>query len=109
LRDTANYLDSLPATSYVYLYCDRWVIDYDVIRLLAPDVKGENRAPKWGGSGTYEIDGKKGQPVFVLIGPYTDSISSIENLYPHGHVVIGPNVESPVNGPAFVAYVVDQP
>jgi hypothetical protein len=109
LRETANYLDSLPADSYVYLYCDRWVIEYDVIRLLAPDVKGENRSPKWGGSGAYEVDWNKGRPIFVLIGPYADNISSIQSLYPHGHVITGRYIDSPIDGPAYVAYVVDQP
>jgi hypothetical protein len=105
LRQTAEFIKELPAGTYIYFYCDRWVLEYDVVRLIAPDAKGENRAPKWGGSGTFEIDHLNGTPVFLLMGNYTSELSAVQAMYPGGSVITGQLLGPPLNGPAFVAYI----
>ena len=105
LRLTAEYLDTLPPDTYIYFYCDRWILQYDVVRLLAPDVRGENRLPKWGGDDSYSIDRSKGRPVFVFMENQVERLDAVRRLYPDGKVVTGPDVAAPVNGPAYVAYV----
>ena len=104
LRETSYFLDSLPDDAYVYFFSERWVLDYDIIALLAPDIVGENRLPKWGGSGGYEIDRSRGTPVFVLMGNDVDRLGEIQRLYPGGEVVQGSILGPPRNGPAYVAY-----
>ena len=97
-------MESLPDDAYIYFFCERWVLEYDVVRLISPDLHGENRATKWAGSGTYEVDPSKGMPVFVLMGGYTEDIDKLEAIYPGGEIVVGQTLAPPVNGPAFVAY-----
>ena len=105
LREAADYMDALPPDAYVYLDTDRWVIDNEVIRLIAPDVRGENRSTVWGGTGTYEVDRAKGAPVFVLLGDSTEKLPELQALYPGGRVVVGETpLPPPLVGPAFVAY-----
>jgi hypothetical protein len=107
LRDTAQYMQALPEDSYVYFYCERWVLEYDVLRLLVPDVRGENRLPKWGGDGTFNVDPTLGRPVFIFMGNQVDEIEHVQRMYPNGEVEVGPTYGAPLNGPAFVAYVLD--
>ena len=107
LRDTAEYMQELPDDSYVYFYCERWVLEYDVLQLLAPDVRGENRLEKWGGDGTFTADRTLGRPVFIFMGNQVNELEQVQGMYPNGEVAVGPTYGAPLNGPAYVAYVLD--
>jgi hypothetical protein len=107
LRDTAEYMQELPDDSYVYFYCERWVLEYDVLQLLAPDVRGENRLEKWGGDGTFTADRTLGRPVFIFMGNQVNELEQVQRMYPNGEVAVGPGYGAPLNGPAYVAYVLD--
>ncbi|CAN5572835.1 hypothetical protein BH09CHL1_BH09CHL1_06330 [soil metagenome] len=109
LRQTADFLATLPPDTYVYCFSLRWVLDYDVISLIAPDVQGENRLPNWGGDGSFDIDWSKGQPVFLFIGAETAMEPEVRARYPGGTEIVGPIQGSPLNGPSYIAYLPDAP
>jgi hypothetical protein len=104
LRLTAEYMQSLLESDYVFLFSDGFALNHEVIRLLSPSVRGENKLPKWGGDGSLVVDFSHGQPVIVLIENQQERLPELERLYPGGQIVTGPMVGSPINGPAYVAY-----
>jgi hypothetical protein len=104
LRELTIYFDSLPPDAYVYFFSERWHLNFETILLLAPDVKGEDRLPQWGGSAGYEVDLANGNPVFVMTGVDTERLAEIQQRYPGGTVVQGSRLGPPRDGPAFVAY-----
>ena len=109
LREAASYIDSLPDDAYLYFYADRWVLEYDVVQLIAPDIVGEDRSPVRGGTGTLEVDRSKGTPVFLLMGAYTAELDRLQAMYPGGEVVVGKTLPLPLNGPSYVAYLLPPP
>lgn len=103
LRRSSDYMASLPVGSYVYLFCDNWGIKYDVVVLIAPDVRGEDRLPKWGGNGSMSVDWSKGQPVFLFVGAEIKQLDAVKRIYPGGRLVVGPALPEPF-GESYVAY-----
>jgi hypothetical protein len=103
-RDMAEYIATLPDDAYVILFCDRWSITYVTGQLIAPDVRGEDRLPNWGGSGGLEFDPSLGSPVFVFMSGHQDQVAQVEGLYPGGDVVVGP-VADYLDAPSFIAYL----
>jgi hypothetical protein len=104
-RDTVEFLATLPQDDYAIFFCERWSIRYEPGRYLAPDVRGEDRLEKWGGTGGLSIDRSLGNPVFVLMNGYQDQLAELQRLYPGGEVVIGP-MAAYLNAPSFVAYII---
>lgn len=103
VRDTAEYLATLPPDAYIVMYDERTVLEFETYRLLAPGLTGENRMPVWGGNGSLEVDRTKGRPVLVFAGGLTDLIAAAEQRYPDGTVVTGRIEGAPYDGPTFVA------
>jgi hypothetical protein len=109
LRRSADYMQTLSPDAYVYLYSQQWGLRYDVLKLIVPDIRGEDRLPVWGGSGGYDVDWTKGQPVFIFIGAQAADLPQVKARYPHGTEVVGPSQGAPLNGPSYVAYIPDKP
>jgi hypothetical protein len=109
LRRSADYMHALPPDAYVYLYSQQWGLHYDVLKLIVPDIRGEDRLPVWGGDGTYGADWSKGKPVFIFIGAEAADLPQVKARYPHGTEITGPTQGAPLNGPSYVAYIPDKP
>jgi hypothetical protein len=88
LTDASFYMDELDEGDYVYFYADRWSINYETRRFLAPDVEGENRSVEFG-EFSLDVDPENGRPVFVLIGDYRELIDEIRERYPDGRITAG--------------------
>jgi 4-amino-4-deoxy-L-arabinose transferase-like glycosyltransferase len=99
--DATHYMRALPEDAYVYFYADRWSIDYEPRRYLAPEVNGEDRSDRFGGGiARFEVDPAHDRPVFVLVGLYRDELERIRARYPGGRVVYGGRSERVT----FIAY-----
>jgi hypothetical protein len=108
LRETMEWIRTLPDGYHLIFFSVRWVSENEVGELLVPEIRliSENRLEKWAGSGTYEIDPRKGMPVFVLIGADNQArLPAIQALYPGGEVIVGPVLPTK-SEPAYVAYFV---
>lgn len=99
LVDAAAFMRTLPPSSRVYFFSDRWSVNYETRRFLAPNVAGEDRSRQFG---RYDlrIDPALGKPVFVFLGPYRTLLPEVSRLYPGGTTVEGQGRKSPT----FVAY-----
>jgi len=102
-RYAAEYVLGLPPGSYILYFNDRALYTYDTGALIDRGIPGEDRLPKWGGTGNYEIDWTKGRPVFLLLGADENRLSDIEQLYPNGTVYEGQPLKY-TRGPSFIAY-----
>jgi hypothetical protein len=98
--DASKFIKNLPDDHYVYFMADRWSIDYEPRRFLAPDARGEDRSDEFGRFGL-DVDPEQGRPVFVLVGQYRLVLEALQDTYPDGEVMTGE-----VDGrPTYVAYV----
>ncbi len=109
-RETMEWVRTVPEGHHFILFINNQPVDHEVGQLLVPEIAdiAENRLEKWGGTGTYEIDRSKGDPVFVLVG--ADNIArlpEIQALYPGGEVITGPTLAHQ-DVPAYVAYFVPE-
>jgi hypothetical protein len=102
--ETAHYLDTLPAGTYVYFFSMRWPFSFETIRYFAPDALGETRGAPYGPN-SIEIEPAKGRPVFVLMDQYQSRLTEIQERYPGGEVVVGPRLIDPDTGPVYIAYL----
>jgi 4-amino-4-deoxy-L-arabinose transferase-like glycosyltransferase len=99
--DATHYMRVLPEDAYVYFYSDRWSIDYEPRRYLAPEVAGEDRSERFGGGvARFDVDPAHERPVFVLVGLYRDELERIRERHPGGRVVYGGDGERVT----FIAY-----
>jgi uncharacterized membrane protein len=97
--DASMYMQQLPGDHYVYFMANRWSIDYEPRRFLAPDVAGEDRSDEFGRFGL-DVDESLGTPVFLLVDDYRPALEALEDTYPGGEVVTGS-----IDGrPTFIAY-----
>ena len=103
IRSASEYLATLPDATYVLYFNPKSPLLYDTTALIAPNVRGEDRIPAWGGSNGYEIDWSKGTPVFILTADQISRLPDIQALYPGGHTITGPILEWQ-DAPAYVAY-----
>lgn len=103
LVETANYLKDLPDDSYIYFASNRWPIDMEIIRFLAPGIHGETRFEPYGEE-TTAIDPTKGTPVWILMGPNLERLDEIQQLYPGGTTVVSNFTSGPQEAPAYIAY-----
>jgi len=107
----ARWIDGLPGGTYVYFYSDRWSIDYETVRFLAPHAAGEDRsfefrlhrlAPDHGGL-RLDID-RPGPVAFVMLGEYEPEMEIVRHAHPGGKTVESRRGEEVL----FRAYVVDE-
>jgi hypothetical protein len=102
--DASMYMQGLPDDTYVYFMANRWSIDYEPRRFLAPDIRGEDRSDEFGRFG-FDIDESLGSPVFILVGEYRPALEALQGTYPGGEVVTGS-----IDGrPTFIAYHLPEP
>lgn len=104
LAEASRFMHGLPDDTYVYFLSDRWSIDYETRRFLAPEVRGEDRSREFGDFG-YSVDPAHDRPVFVLVGTYRELIDPIRQRYPGGTTIAG----GAAAAPTFVAYVPPSP
>ncbi len=86
IRLTSEYLDELRKSEgdiYVYFYSDRWFWNYEPIRFLAPDLKGENRSRKFG-EFSIELNPAHSKVVYLLMPPYDKYLEQLKSKYPGG-------------------------
>ena len=103
IAEASAFMDDRSPGEHVYFYSARWSVNYETRRFLAPDVSAEDRSDEFG-EFSLVADPAQGDPVFVFLGPYLDSLVEVERLYPGGQTVRG---EDMGGRPAFVAYVPD--
>jgi 4-amino-4-deoxy-L-arabinose transferase-like glycosyltransferase len=111
LTDSLHYIKSLPAQTPIFFYSERWSINYDTRKFLAPDLNALDLSKEFSGQGetisplSYEINpGKKN--VWVFLKPYEKELEIVKTLYPNGKVIRGPYFESS-QGPSFMAYEIN--
>jgi 4-amino-4-deoxy-L-arabinose transferase-like glycosyltransferase len=96
----STFMQTLTTEHYVYFMSERWSIDYEPRRFLAPEIRGEDRSDEFGRF-HLDVDWALGQPVFVLVGEYRPALDALMQEYPEGEVVTGPQTSDP----AFIAYL----
>jgi 4-amino-4-deoxy-L-arabinose transferase-like glycosyltransferase len=102
LAHASRYMATLPAGSHVYFYADRWSVNYDTRRFLAPQVSAEDRSKQFGRF-SLDVDLGRGTPVFLFLGSYRGTEDEAQRRYPGGRLV-----RASVDGrPTFVAYHLD--
>jgi hypothetical protein len=83
--DAIQAVNKLPGNPYVYLYSNRWGINYETRLYLAPNWRGEDRSEEYSTDKTvtYQTD-RKQDVVYVFLGKYLDGINEAARLYPGG-------------------------
>jgi len=92
LDATSRWLNTLPDGTYVYLYSDRWSIDYETRLFLAPRIAGEDRSVEFrpesiGTPDETPIDyrpDRRRDVVFVFLGDYENGVREAVDLNPGG-------------------------
>jgi 4-amino-4-deoxy-L-arabinose transferase-like glycosyltransferase len=103
LSAASRFMNDLPESAYVYFFYDRTSLGYETRLYLAPKVRGEDRSSEFG-TFNLEIHDAVGDPVFVLLGKYIDSLDELKDIYPEGETVTGEGTPIP-----FVAYMPSSP
>lgn len=99
LAHASRYMATLPADSHVYFYADRWSVNYETRRFLAPQVSVEDRSRQFGRFGL-DVDLSRGTPVFLFLESYRGMEDEAQQRYPGGRLV-----RASLDGrPTFVAY-----
>ena len=106
--EASEYMATLDDDAYVYFYANRWTINYEIRRYLAPDVQGVDRSTQFGEFG-FDVDPARGSPVFVFVGSYRQNADIVERLYPGGQYVYGRTLPHGNGEPSFIAYVTAPP
>jgi hypothetical protein len=102
--EAARFLDRLPSTAFVHFYSVRWPFEHEIIRFLAPSVRGETRGAPFA-SDSLEIKQGGSEHVFVLLGEYRGRLPHLVEMYPGGRIVSGPRSNGTDDGPSYEAYV----
>jgi len=80
-----EFINTLPGDPFVYLYSNRWGMDYETRPYLAPHMRGEDRSKEFAKSkGTTLQTDRKQDVVYMFLGLYIDQIDDVERLYPGG-------------------------
>jgi 4-amino-4-deoxy-L-arabinose transferase-like glycosyltransferase len=79
----SNYMhDHADGETQVLFYSDRWSINYETRRYLAPGLDGFDRSEDFG---EYSLDADRTRDVlFVFLGSYRDRLAEVEQMYPDG-------------------------
>jgi hypothetical protein len=109
LDAAARWMHTLPEGTHVYFYSDRWSIDYETVRFLAPGVDAEDRSREFrplestpdGGALRTDID-RDGPVAFVMLGDYLRDFDGVVLEHPGGTVVESRQGQDVL----FLAYVV---
>jgi hypothetical protein len=97
-------MQTLPEGSYVYFIAERWPLDYEMRRYLAPQIRGEDRSEDYGERTDLLRSDEEATAVFILFGRYTALLDELRVRYPDGTVIQGLH-----NGKeTFVAYRIDR-
>jgi hypothetical protein len=112
--DAATWIeDSAPDGAYVYFYSARWSMTYEPMRLIAPDVLGEDRSMEFSPFAEYYretlgdvtfMNERPGAVVWVLLDGYRQRAADVAALYPQGKLFTG---ETRDGEPSFYAYTLD--
>lgn len=81
----ARYMASLPEGSHVYLYDNRFSVDYEPRLFIAPDIVGTNRSTEFKGDG--QIDGGEDRSrnlAYIFVGNYVGRLDEVQKRYPGG-------------------------
>ncbi|CAA9535063.1 MAG: hypothetical protein AVDCRST_MAG73-1303 [uncultured Thermomicrobiales bacterium] len=103
IAEASRFMADRSPAEHVYFYAARWSVNYETRQFLAPDVSAEDRSDEFGDF-SLAADPSKGDPVFVFLGPYQESLPEVERLYPGGQTILGDDMDG---RPSFVAYVPD--
>ena len=107
LVEATRFFNRLPGTAFVHFYSVRWPLEHEVVRFLAPSIRGETRGAPFG-SDSLEIAQGGGEHVFVLLGEYRDRLPRLVERYPGGRIVSGPPSNGTDDGPSYQAYVLPE-
>jgi 4-amino-4-deoxy-L-arabinose transferase-like glycosyltransferase len=83
--DAIEFIDTLPGDPFVYLYSNRWGLDYETRQYLAPHMRGEDRSKEFAKANdtTLQTD-RKQDVVYMFLGLYIDQMDDVQRLYPDG-------------------------
>jgi hypothetical protein len=97
LTEAATYMRTLPPGSHVYFYSERWSVNYEPRKFLAPNVSAEDRSTEHNreAGGSLLADVSKGSPVYVLMGRYRERLEELRRLYPAGSVTVRGDPKDP--------------
>jgi 4-amino-4-deoxy-L-arabinose transferase-like glycosyltransferase len=104
LIEATRFLNRLPRTSFVHFYSVRWPFDHEVVRLLAPSVRGESRGAPFGND-SLDVNQTASEHVVLLLDEYRDLLPRVVQRYPGGTVVAGARSHGADDGPSYHAYV----
>ncbi|BCM90634.1 hypothetical protein IAD21_02491 [Abditibacteriota bacterium] len=87
--DTCVFLATLPPTTHVLFYSNRWGRNYEPRLFLAPDLIIEDRSKQFG-TFSFEVNSATKSPVFVLMGLYLQRLPELKKKYPGSRIQMGP-------------------
>lgn len=105
ITDASRWLADRPPGDRIYFASDRWTINYETRRFLAPAIDGEDRSAEFGVA-SFTVDPALGRPVFVLLGRYLDRLPELQRRYPDGTTVVGRSDSGAIT---YLAYVLPEP
>lgn len=102
--DMCSFLHTLPPTTHVLFYSERWSCDYEPRQFLVPNVSIENRSAEFSESQkmSFVADPHMGPNVFVLMGAYLSRLEELKRVYPGSRVQVGP-ASADTGKPSYVA------
>jgi 4-amino-4-deoxy-L-arabinose transferase-like glycosyltransferase len=100
LTDAASYMAALPNGTHVYFYSDRWGVQYETARFLAPNASAEDRSREFSPAHVTDTSLTTQPAVFILIGQYRGLLVQLQSEYPGGETTYG----GAHDDPTFIAY-----
>ncbi len=79
----SNYMHGHADGAQVLFYSDRWSINYETRRYLAPGIDGFDRSKEYGSKYSLDADRSRDE-LFIFLGSYRDRLAEVEQTYPGG-------------------------
>ncbi|MCI0855321.1 MAG: glycosyltransferase family 39 protein [Chloroflexi bacterium] len=88
MTEASLFVDTLPEDTYIYFYSSEWSFGYETRRFLAPNHKGENRAPPFRSNPALTADHEQ-DLAFIFLGRYLETADEVAQLFPTGTLIEG--------------------
>ena len=85
LVEAARHVQEIEGEPYVYFYSPRWSVEYESVRYLLPNLRGEDRSAEFGEPGV-EADLARGAVLYLAMPPYGNSLEQAQVRYPGGEL-----------------------
>ncbi len=101
--DAVKIMRQLGPGHCFYFMSGQWSVNYEVRQYLVPAACSEDRSAEFGRFDLGLNNPREGKAVFLLLDRYRSLLKDLQELYPGGKVIYGPERD-----PTFVAYEVGE-